>query len=109
MPRYTTSQTYTDGNTHIVALPEGESASLNNGSNGSGTLVPAAVGATVEYKGGESAIKPLDDKDSEVKLRRISEQVPVRISNTSGSSAGSGSGDFHQVWSFHQLLGFPLS
>lgn len=96
MPRYTTSQTYTDGNTQIVALPEGESASLNHGSNGSGTLVPAAVGAIVEYKGGESAIKPLDDEDLEVKLRRISEQVPVRISNTSGSSAGSGSGDFHQ-------------
>ena len=42
-------------------------------------------------------------KDLEVKLRRISEQVPVRISNTSGSSAGSGSGDFHQVrlYCFH--------
>lgn len=113
MPRYTTSQTYTDGNTQIVALPEGEGAS-NNGS--SGALVPvvgAGSGAIVEYKGGEGAIKPLDDEDLEVKLRRISEQVPVRISNTSGSSAGSGSGDFHQVCSgvkpqclYFRVLGF---
>ncbi|KAA8536231.1 hypothetical protein F0562_028709 [Nyssa sinensis] len=38
----------------------------------------------------------LEDEDLEVKLRRIIEHVPVRVSNTSGSSAGSGSGDFHQ-------------
>jgi hypothetical protein len=38
-----------------------------------------------------------DEEDLEVKLRRILENVPVRVSNTSGSSAGSGSGDFHQV------------
>ncbi|KAI5662572.1 hypothetical protein M9H77_21895 [Catharanthus roseus] len=37
-----------------------------------------------------------EDEDLEVKLRRIIECVPVRVSNTSGSSAGSGSGDFHQ-------------
>ncbi|KAI4989474.1 hypothetical protein ZWY2020_036791 [Hordeum vulgare] len=37
-----------------------------------------------------------DEEDIEVKLRRIMENVPVRASNTSGSSAGSGSGDFHQ-------------
>ena len=37
-----------------------------------------------------------DEEDLEVKLRRIMENVPVRVSNTSGSSAGSGSGDFHQ-------------
>ncbi|KAL6546120.1 hypothetical protein OROGR_009994 [Orobanche gracilis] len=37
-----------------------------------------------------------EDEDLEVKLRRILECVPVRVSNTSGSSAGSGSGDFHQ-------------
>lgn len=37
-----------------------------------------------------------DEEDLEVKLRRIMEHVPVRVSNTSGSSAGSGSGDFHQ-------------
>ncbi|KAI4973047.1 hypothetical protein ZWY2020_010558 [Hordeum vulgare] len=33
-----------------------------------------------------------DEEDLEVKLRRIMENVPVRVSNTSGSSAGSGSG-----------------
>ncbi|KAL9253592.1 PRKR-interacting protein 1-like protein [Drosera capensis] len=37
-----------------------------------------------------------DGEDLEIKLRRILENVPVRVSNTSGSSAGSGSGDFHQ-------------
>ncbi|KAL3699104.1 hypothetical protein R1sor_017126 [Riccia sorocarpa] len=49
----------------------------------------------VEYKEEDSTRKD-DAEDLEEKLRRISEQVPVRISNTSGSSAGSGSGDFHQ-------------
>ncbi|KAA0037184.1 PRKR-interacting protein 1 [Cucumis melo var. makuwa] len=38
-----------------------------------------------------------EDEDLEVKLRRIIDNVPVRVSNTSGSSAGSGSGDFHQI------------
>lgn len=38
-----------------------------------------------------------EEEDLEIKLRRILENVPVRVSNTSGSSAGSGSGDFHQV------------
>ncbi|KAF5814078.1 putative PRKR-interacting protein [Helianthus annuus] len=37
-----------------------------------------------------------EDEDLEVKLRRILDCVPVRVNNTSGSSAGSGSGDFHQ-------------
>ncbi|KAF5448200.1 hypothetical protein F2P56_028756 [Juglans regia] len=37
-----------------------------------------------------------EEEDLEIKLRRILENVPVRVSNTSGSSAGSGSGDFHQ-------------
>ncbi|XP_028781168.1 PRKR-interacting protein 1-like [Neltuma alba] len=37
-----------------------------------------------------------EEEDLEVKLRRIIDNVPVRVSNTSGSSAGSGSGDFHQ-------------
>ena len=72
MPRYTSSQTFTEGNTQIVALPEEKS---------------------VEEK---KSVAP-EDEDLEIKLARITEQVPVRIQNTSGSSAGSGSGDFHQV------------
>lgn len=85
MPRYTTSQTYTDGNTQIVALPE------QNQVQGTGNQI-------VEYRGDGAVADRKDDEDLEEKLRRISEQVPVRISNTSGSSAGSGSGDFHQVF-----------
>eukprot|EP00246_Nothoceros_aenigmaticus_P000396 TRINITY_DN10593_c0_g1_i2.p2 TRINITY_DN10593_c0_g1~~TRINITY_DN10593_c0_g1_i2.p2 ORF type:complete len:173 (-),score=49.02 TRINITY_DN10593_c0_g1_i2:1740-2258(-) len=78
MPRYTTSQTYTDGNTQIVALPENQAADI------------------VVYNEAQEPDARRDDEELEAKLRRISEQVPVRISNTSGSSAGSGSGDFHQ-------------
>lgn len=79
MPRYTTSQTYTDGNTQIVPLPDNQSSDL------------------VVYNEAQATDARRDDEELEAKLRRISEQVPVRISNTSGSSAGSGSGDFHQV------------
>ncbi|EFJ04558.1 hypothetical protein SELMODRAFT_432307 [Selaginella moellendorffii] len=80
MPRYTTSQTYTEGNTQVVTLAS---------TRGDGkALVPASEPAIPEV--------PAEDEDLEIKLRRITEQVPVRISNTSGSSAGSGSGDFHQ-------------
>ncbi|KAK4749949.1 hypothetical protein SAY87_027398 [Trapa incisa] len=38
-----------------------------------------------------------EEEELEIKLRRIIENVPVRVNNTSGSSAGSGSSDFHQM------------
>ncbi|KAI5083064.1 hypothetical protein GOP47_0002807 [Adiantum capillus-veneris] len=84
MPRYTTSQTYTDGNTQIVALQHDSDLRL----------------AVVETPS-DDAPPPAnpEDQELETKLRRILDHVPVRISNTSGSSAGSGSGDFHQVLS----------
>lgn len=53
-------------------------------------------GAIVEYAKSGPVLRE-DEEDLEVKLRRIIENVPVRVSNTSESSAGSGSGDFHQV------------
>lgn len=34
--------------------------------------------------------------DLEAKLKKINDTIPTRIYNTSSSSAGAGSGDFHQ-------------
>lgn len=49
-----------------------------------------------------------EEEDLEIKLRRILENVPVRVSNTSGSSAGSGSGDFHQVGTLRLEIVFSV-
>ncbi|KAI4298506.1 hypothetical protein L6164_032056 [Bauhinia variegata] len=73
-----------DGDLQVVSAPEKSKP----------PLPPAAASnAIVEYT--PVALKE-EEEDLEVKLRRIIDNVPVRVSNTSGSSAGSGSGDFHQ-------------
>ncbi|KAI4318414.1 hypothetical protein MLD38_032119 [Melastoma candidum] len=53
----------------------------------------SGAGALVEYA--SPAFKE-EEEDLEIKLRRIVENVPVRVSNTSGSSDCTGSADFHQ-------------
>ncbi|KAK7280320.1 hypothetical protein RJT34_25383 [Clitoria ternatea] len=74
-----------DGDFQIVAAPGTSKPPLPPG---------AASNAIVEYT---PVVFKEEEEDLEVKLRRIIDNVPVRVSNTSGSSAGSASGDFHQV------------
>ncbi|KAF5748881.1 PRKR-interacting protein 1 [Tripterygium wilfordii] len=78
-----------DGDLQLMAAPEKSKSLLlppRPPVSGAGSM------ALVEY----TPVLTEEEEDLEVKLRRIFENVPVRVSNTSGSSAGSGSGDFHQ-------------
>ncbi|GMH23627.1 hypothetical protein Nepgr_025470 [Nepenthes gracilis] len=82
-----------EGDLHIGAVAENPKAlaALPPKPPGNGPK-PDAI---VEYTPPAPVFRE-EEEDLEVKLRRIIENVPVRVSNTSGSSAGSGSGDFHQ-------------
>ena len=82
-----------DSNMQLVPIaPPGKAS---GGDSGKELVVVEGAGKS---SGGGVKLRE-DEEDLEVKLRRIMENVPVRVSNTSGSSAGSGSGDFHQVLS----------
>lgn len=85
-------------------VPMAPPARVSGGNSGNELMAKASGGGSgmelvLAEGGGKSSggVKLREDtEDLEVKLRRIMEHVPVRVSNTSGSSAGSGSGDFHQ-------------
>ncbi|KAF7811024.1 PRKR-interacting protein 1 [Senna tora] len=74
-----------DGDLQVVSVPDKSKPPLPPAASASNALVEYTPVALKE-----------EEEDLEVKLRRIIDNVPVRVSNTSGSSAGSGSGDFHQ-------------
>ncbi|KAM1152146.1 hypothetical protein EV1_034442 [Malus domestica] len=84
-----------DGDMQLVAAPERKLAQPPDRKLMLPPKPPTAAGSTalVEYT---PPVFKEEEEDLEIKLRRILENVPVRVSNTSGSSAGSGSGDFHQ-------------